>query len=109
MVVQAIGVGARKIVGVRMISARILPHLPEKLHKKVNYKKKFFMLFWAPWGAIFAHIFRRLLSFSRILLRFSEIFPRFPRIFSGFSPSQNCSFVPPPPTPVVQHKIGVLR
>ena len=84
MVVQAIGVGARKIVGVRMRSSRILPHLPEKLHKKVNYKKKFFMLFWAPWGAILAHIFRRLLRFSRIFLRFSEIFPDFQGFFQDF-------------------------
>ena len=42
MVVQHIGVGAGKILGVRMIFARILPNLPEKLHKKVTYKKKVF-------------------------------------------------------------------
>jgi len=50
-----------------MMFARILPNLPEKLHKKVTYKKKFFMSFWVPLGAIFAHIFGRLLRFSRIL------------------------------------------
>jgi len=67
VVVQHIGVGASKILGLRMISARILLNLPEKLHKKVTYKKKLFMLFWAPLGASFAHIFRRLLRFSGIL------------------------------------------
>jgi len=43
MVVQHIGVGASKILGVRMIFARILSNLSEKLHQKVTYKKKFFM------------------------------------------------------------------
>jgi len=35
------------------------------------------MLFWAPLGAIFVHIFGS-------LIRFSEILPRFPRILPGF-------------------------
>ena len=59
--VQHIGVGAGIIVRMQMVIARILPNLPEKLQKKVSYKNKFFVLFWAPSGAIFYHIFRRLL------------------------------------------------
>jgi len=105
VVVQHIGAG--KILGVRMIFALILLTCPKKSIKS-DLQKKFFVFFWLPLGAIFAHIFRHLLRFSWILWRFSEISPRFPRIFPGFSPNQNCSFAPPPPTPVAQHKIGAL-
>ena len=83
--VQHIGVGAGKIFGVRMIFARILPNLLEKLHEKWP-TKMLFMLFWTPLGAIFAHIFRHLPRFSGILWRFSEIFAQistdFSRIFT---------------------------
>ena len=57
MVVQHIGVGAGKILGVRMIFARILPNLPEKLHKKVTYKKKVFLCYFGRRLVAFLLIF----------------------------------------------------
>jgi len=59
VVVQHIGVGAGKILGLRMIFARILPNLPEKLHKKVTFKKKFLCYFerrWVPFLLIFSGV-----------------------------------------------------
>jgi len=56
VVVQHIGAGAGKILGVRMIFALILPNLPEKLHKKVTSKKKVFMLFWVLFLLIFSGV-----------------------------------------------------
>jgi len=46
-------VGAGNILGVRMIFARILPNLPEKLHKKVTY---YFGRRWVPFLLIFSGV-----------------------------------------------------
>jgi len=46
------------------------------------------MLFWAPLGAIFAHIFRRLLRFQE----FCEGFLRFCPDFHGFFPDFSINF-----------------
>jgi len=85
MVVQHIGVGASKILGVRMIFARILSNLSEKLHQKVTYKKKFFMWFWASLSANSAHISRRLLRFKefvKVFWDFAWISTDLSRIFT---------------------------
>jgi len=66
------------------------------------------MFFWAPLGAIFANIFR---GFVKVFSNFAQIFRDFARVFTK-SKLLVVRFhvhpLPSPPTPVVQHKIGVL-
>ena len=81
MVVQHLGVGAGKTLGVRMIFALILPNLLEKLHKKVTYKKVF-MLFWAPVGCHFCSYFQ---VFAKIFRDFVKVFGDFAQISTDFS------------------------
>ena len=77
---------------------------PKKLYKKVTskIKKKLFTLFWAPLGAISAHIFRDLLRLSGIMWRFSKILSRFTRLFPDFHQTKTfrSALAPMPPTPV---------
>jgi len=59
VVVQHIGVGAGKILGVRMIFARILPNLPKNSIKKWPTKKSFLCHFgrrWVPFLLIFSGV-----------------------------------------------------
>ena len=94
-------IGVGKFFGLRRIFARILPNLPEKKNsiKKWPPKQSSSCYFGRHWASI-------LLIFSVTFWRFSEILPRFPRIFT--KSTFGGAFAPPPPTPVMQHKIGVL-
>jgi len=80
-VVQHIGVGAGKILGVRMIFARILPNLPKKLHKKVTYKSFlcYFGCHFCSYFQAFAKIFR---DFVKVFWDFAQISTDFSRIFT---------------------------
>jgi len=70
-VVHHIGVGASKISGVRMIFAQILPNLPENIHKKVTYKKKFFYVILGAVGCHFCSYFQAL---AKIFRDFAKVF-----------------------------------
>jgi len=78
VVMQHIGVGAGKILGVRMIFARIPPNLPVKLHQKWPTKKRFLCYFgrrWMPFCSYFQ-------GFCEGFLRFFPDFHVFSRIFT---------------------------
>jgi len=70
VVVQHIRSGAGKILGMR-IFARIVRNLPEKLHKKVTYKKKFFYVILGAVGCHFCSYFQ---AFAKIFRDFVKFF-----------------------------------
>jgi len=94
----------------RRIFARILPNVPEK---KLRLQKKAPLSFgrrWVPFLSNFQ-------GFSQAFRDFVKVFRDFAQISTDFCPDfyQIKTFggalalsAPPPPTPVMQHKIGVL-
>ena len=74
-------VGAGKILGVRMIFARILPNLPEKLHKKWPTKKSFFYVILGAVGCHFCSYFQ---TFAMIFRDFVKVFWDFAQISKDF-------------------------
>jgi len=96
LMLDCMGVGAGKFLGVRRIFARILPNLPGKTPKKVTSKKischfgrHFFPI--KVCRASFLLVFTRVCSYFQ---GFCESFQRFCPDFRGFSPNQKCARIP---------------
>ena len=78
--VQHKRVGAGKILGVWMIFARILPNLPEKLHKSDLKTKVFYVIL----GAVGCHFCSYFQAFAKIFRDFMKVFWGFAQIFTDF-------------------------
>jgi len=80
-VVQHKGVGAGKILGVRMIFVRILPNLPKNSIKSDLEKKVLYVIL----GAVGCHFCSYLQAFAKIFRDFVKVFWYFARISTDFS------------------------
>ena len=115
VVLQHIDVWADTFLGVRIIFARILPNLTEKKTIKESDLQKnkkassswYFGRQFCWYCQMFAQIFR---AFVKVFRDFAQIYTDFPLILtkSKLLGKRFAPLVAPPPTPVVQHKIGVL-